>query len=157
MRCLHLGPASLAAPLFLSLLMSAENVKPNFTGAWRMDSVKSQVLDGRVVTLTIQDDSTKLDLVSTAQGKDAKEVTSKFACTTEKECEFDQGGYKAKVSLWYDGATLVILKTDGPKEDAVTKWKLHLTPDGNTLTLDVVHIDPDEKPETLVFTKKPTT
>jgi hypothetical protein len=54
----------------------------------------------------------------------------------------------------YNGAALVILKTDGPKEDAVTQWKLELSPDKHTLNVEYTHIDPADKTANLLFGKK---
>ena len=155
MRCSRLGLAAFVVPLLFPLLLSADSGRPNFSGAWQMDSAKSQVEDGRAVTLTIESISDKIKLVRVVREKDGKEVTSKFVCATSGgDCEFDEGDRKAKVSLWYDGNALIVLKTDGPKEDAVTQWKLQLTPDPNTLTIDLTHIDPTSKAETIVFSKK---
>ncbi len=84
-----------------------------------------------------------------------KEETSQFSCDVGgSQCDFDEAGRKAKVSLWYNGPALVILKTDGPKEDSVTQWKLDLSPDGKTLTVEFTHIEPNDKSESLVFDKK---
>ncbi|MGH9581731.1 MAG: hypothetical protein ACRD4O_02205, partial [Bryobacteraceae bacterium] len=59
----------------------------------------------------------------------------------------------AKVSLWYDGSALVILKTDGPSDDSVTQWRLALSANGKTLSVDLTHIVPQKSPEKLVFDK----
>jgi hypothetical protein len=155
MRCFRLALAALAAPLLLSLLVSADSGNPNFTGAWQMDTAKSQVVDGRLVTLTIENVSNKLKMVRVVKDKDGKEVTSQFVCGTGgAECEYDQGGQKAKVSVWYNGPALVILKTGGPKEDASDEWTMKLSPDTQTLTVALEHIDPTSKEETLVFSKQ---
>lgn len=155
MRYSRLRLAAFALPLFFLPVLSADSGRPNFVGAWQMDSAKSQVDDGRVVTLTIESVSDKIKLIRVVREKDGKEVTSKFVCATGGgDCEFDEGDRKAKVSLWYDGNALIVLKTDGPKEDAVTQWKMQLAPNPNTLTIDLTHIDPTSKAETIVFSKK---
>ena len=155
MRCSRSGLAALALPLLLPLVLSADSGRPDFSGAWQMNSAKSHVDDGRTVTLIIESVSDKIKLVRVVREKDGKEVTSKFVCATGgTDCEFDEGDRKAKVSLWYDGTALIVLKTDGPKEDAVTQWKLELAPNTKTLTIDLTHIDPSSKAETVVFSKK---
>ncbi|MGI9070362.1 MAG: hypothetical protein ACR2JB_03280 [Bryobacteraceae bacterium] len=78
MRCFSLAVAALAAPLLLPLLVSADPDNPNFTGAWQMDAAKSQVVDGRLVTLTIENVSNKLKMVRVVRDKDGKQVTSQF-------------------------------------------------------------------------------
>ncbi|MFL6352912.1 MAG: hypothetical protein ACJ74Z_13825 [Bryobacteraceae bacterium] len=155
MRCFRLAQAAFAAPLVLPLLMTGDSGNPNFTGAWQMNSAKSQVVDGRLVTLTIENVSNKLKLVRVVRDKDGKEVTSQFVCGTGgTECEYDEGGHKAKVSVWYNGPALVVLKTDGLKEDASDEWTMKLSPDTHTLTVALEHIDPTSKEETLVFSKQ---
>ncbi|MFL6351864.1 MAG: hypothetical protein ACJ74Z_08450 [Bryobacteraceae bacterium] len=155
MRSFHWALAGLAALLLLPSLVAADTGSPNFTGAWQMDAAKSQVLDGRLVTLTLESVSNKLKMVRVVKGKDGKEVTSQFVCGTGgTECEYDEGGHKAKVSVWYNGPALVVLKTEGLKEDASDEWTMKLSPDTHTLTVALEHIDPTSKEETLVFSKQ---
>jgi hypothetical protein len=139
-------------PLFCSLLLAQQSL--NFSGTWQLDEAKSQTSGQRNVTFTIEDNSPKIQFKRVVHESGGRDVVSQFDCQTGgKECEFDEAGHKAKVSLWYDGTALVILKTDGPKEDAVTQWRLALSADGKTLTVDLTHIDPSESPEKLVFDK----
>jgi hypothetical protein len=153
MACFRLALAVLAAPMF-SFIASAGNT-PNFSGTWELDAAKSPSAGGRTVTYTIHDASGKITFTRVVHESDGKEITSQFSCGTEgAQCDFDEGGHKAHVSLWFNGSALMILKTDGPKEDAVTQWKLELEPGGNSLKVDLEHIDPTEKPESLVFNKK---
>ena len=155
MRSVKLALALLAAPILFSSLLLADDSPPNFSGTWQLDSAKSPAAAGETVTLTIQDSSGKITFTRVAHEKDGKEVTSRFSCQTGgSQCEFDEGGHKAKVSLWYNGPALVILKTDGPKEDSVTQWKLQLSPDKHTLNVEFTHIEPNEKAEDLVFDKQ---
>jgi hypothetical protein len=154
MRCSRVALAALATPLVFPLLVSGDSGTPNFTGSWQMDAAKSQVIDGRLVTLTIETLSNKLKMVRVVRDKDGKEVTSRFVCGTGgTECEYDEGGHKAKVSVWYNGPALVVLKTEGLKEDASDEWTMKLSPDTHTLTVALEHIDPTSKEETLVFSK----
>jgi hypothetical protein len=146
--------AWLAGAVFASC-MFAQNQPHNLSGTWQLDTAKSQANQhDEKVTLTIQDHAHTIQFKRVVQEGGGKEVISQFTCQTGgKECDFDEGGHKAKVSLWYDGAALVILKTDGPKEDSVTQWRLELSPDGKTLDVDLTHIVPEENEEKLVFNK----
>lgn len=155
MACFRLALAVLAAPFVLPVICLAAAAPPNFSGTWELDSAKTPDAQGRTVTYTIQDASGKINFSRVVRDKDGKEITSQFTCETGGgQCDFNEGGYKAHVSLWYNGPALVILKTDGPKEDAVTQWKLQLDGDGKTLKVDLQHIDPTDKDETLIFDKK---
>ncbi len=154
MRCFRCAPVVLATCLLPSVLLSASPAAPNFTGTWQLDAAHSPAEEGRTITYDIQDASGKINFKRVVREKDGKEVTSQFSCATGgDQCDFDEGGRKAKVSLWYNGAALMVLKTDGPKEDSVTQWKLELSPDGKTLNVELSHIEPNDKAEDLVFKK----
>ncbi|HZQ52218.1 MAG TPA: hypothetical protein VFB14_08480 [Bryobacteraceae bacterium] len=158
MRSLYLALAVLAAPLIPASVFAGSSSPPNFSGSWQLDAAKSPQAGGRNITLNIQDNSGKIDFTRVVRDRDGKEVKSTFTCdTVGTQCVFDEGSHKAKVSLWYDGPALVILKTDGPKEDAVTQWRLEMAPDGNSLKVQFDHIDPTDKSETFVFDKKSPT
>ena len=153
MACFRRALAAIAAPLLMSVAFAAG--PPNFGGTWQLDAAKSPDAQGRTITYTIQNASGKINFTRVVRERDGKEVTSQFTCDTMgTQCDFDEGGHKAHVSLWFNGPALMIMKTDGPKEDAATQWKLELAPGGSTLKVDLEHIDPAEKPETLVFDKK---
>lgn len=49
-----------------------------FDGSWQMDTAKSHVSDGRVVTLAIATSDDGIKLTMTTVTTDAKEVTSEF-------------------------------------------------------------------------------
>jgi hypothetical protein len=141
--------------MFSTAVMPADSGNSDFAGSWQMDAQKSQVEDGRVVTLTIENVSNKIKLVRVIRDKEGKEARSQFVCAAGgAECDFDEAGNKAKVSVWYNGPALVMLKTAGPKEDASDEWTMKLSPDKRTLTVALEHIDPAAKDETLVFSKK---
>lgn len=154
---MKLAPALLAAPMLFSFLLLADDVPPNFSGTWQLDTAKSPETAGQAITLTIKDNSGKIDFTRVRHERDGKDITSRFSCATGgNQCEFEEGNSKAKVSLWYNGTALMILKTDGPKEDSVTQWKLELSPDKHTLNIELDHIEPTDKSENLVFDKKPS-
>lgn len=156
MRCSLVALAVLAAPLIAPSL-SAGADPPNFSGTWQLDGSKNEAASGQSIILTIQDASGKIKFNRVAREHDGREITSQFSCQTGgTQCDFDEGDHKAKVSLWYNGPALMILKTDGPKEDSVTQWKLELSPDGKNLNVDFTHIEPNDKSEKLVFEKKPS-
>ena len=63
------------------------------------------------------------------------------------------GGDKASVSVYYNGPVLVVIKTHGRKASLVEKQRLSLAPTGDSLVLEIMHIEPEGKAERLVFTK----
>jgi hypothetical protein len=128
---------------------------PKLSGTWQMDPAKSHVSDGRTVTLVIENVANKIKLNATIHSKDGHDTTTDFTCAPDgKECEFDEGGHKSKISMWFNGDSLNVAKTDGPPGDVVNEWKLEMSPDGKVLTLVVTHIEPNGPEETLVFDKK---
>lgn len=157
MRCLQVALAILAAPVFPSFVLLAGGASPNFSGTWELDPAKSERTEGQTMTVTIQNASGKISFERVVKDKDGKELKSQFSCEIGgNQCDFDENGHKAKVSLWFNGPALQMLKTDGPKEDAVVQWSLQLSPDGKTLNVELDHIDPVDKKQTLVFAKKGT-
>ncbi len=150
------GPIALAgigSLLLAATILMAQN--PNMTGSWEMDAAKSHVSDGRTVTLAIESMTNKLKVDSLIHDKAGKEVNADFTCAPDgKECEFNEGGHKSRVSMWFSGDSLNVAKTDGPAGDVVDEWKMQMSPDGKVLTLSITHIDPDGPAETLVFNKK---
>jgi hypothetical protein len=151
----RLGLVVFAAPLLVPFLLSADSATPpDFSGTWQMDPAQSKLSDSRVVSLTIQDASDKIKVVRVVRESGGKEITSQFVCPTNgSDCVFQEGDHKAKVSLWYVGPALMVLKTDGPKQDSIMQWKMQLDSASNKLTVALTHIEPSGSPETVVFTK----
>lgn len=155
MRSIPMVLALLAAPVFSSYLLAADDQPPDFSGTWQLNTSKSPGADIQAVTLTIADDSGKINYTRVVRERDGKEITSRFTCEANgSTCTYDEGGHKAKVSVWFDGSALVVLKTDGPKEDSVTQWKLQLAPDKTTMKVEFSHIEPSDKSLNLVFDKR---
>ena len=143
----------LAAPL---LIYASD--QPNFSGTWKLDPARSPGVNGATITLNIKDEAGKISYERFIKQADGKQEVVRFNCSPGgKDCDFDENGHKAKVSLWYNGPALIILKTGGPKEDATTERKLELSADGSTLKVQFTNLDLDKnsKPETLVFVKQP--
>ncbi len=148
-----LGAGAFVSFVLLSGLAAADNT--DFTGTWEMVPAKSQVPDGRTVTLVIETLAAKYKVTSTVHDKAGHEISTAFACGFGKECEFSEGNHKSKIMAWYDGPALTLCKTQGPEGDVSNEWKLELSPDKKTLTLTLQHMEPNGKDETLVFEKKP--
>ena len=151
--------SSVVLALFAAPLFVYASDQPNFSGTWKLDPAQSPDVHGAMITLTIKtDDAGKISYERLMKQTDGKQAVVRVTCSPGgKDCSLDENGQKAKVSLWYDGSALMILKTGGPKQDATTERRLELSPDGNTLKVQFTNLDLDSssKPETLVFTKQP--
>lgn len=157
MRRVYAALAFLAAPVLMSAMATATSGgAPDFTGNWRLDPAKSEPASAGTITLAIQDQAGgKIQYQRTLRETNGRETVLRFTCPADgSQCDFDEDGHKAKVSLWYDGSALVILKTEGRKEDETTERRLQLSADGRTLTVQFTNVAANGKPEKLVFTKE---
>jgi hypothetical protein len=141
--------------VFTAALLAAQ--QGVFDGTWQMDTAKSKVSDGRVVTLTIASADSGIKLTMKTQKKDGQETTSEFTSKLNgKAAEFDEGDHKSQITVWYNGPTLNASKESGPPDDVTSAWKFELAPDKATMTMTINHYEPAKDDETLVFTKKGT-
>ena len=85
---------------FLTFVLAAPTLlaadATNFTGTWEMDPAKSQVTDGRTVTLVIETLAATYKITSTVHEKGGQETSTQFACGFGKECEFSEGSHDRK-------------------------------------------------------------
>jgi hypothetical protein len=141
---LCVGLILLAFPLF-----GDEAARPSLNGTWLLDLEHSQI-HSRVpagVSWTIDQKDEQIHLVETGK----LEVT----CGTRgADCKTKEAGKPVTVSFWYNGGALVEMETEG-KGEAVTKKKMLLSEDGNSLIVEVTHILPEgHGPEKYVLTKQ---
>jgi len=141
------------ASLFVFALLAAPVVaqedRPNLTGTWQLDATKSELKSIKLngATWVIQEGDNAIHLTESDDGKGKK---LEFQCTTDgKECK--GGGDKTKASFWFNGAMLVEMETKG---DHVTRYRMSVSSDGKTMTVQSTHIVPqDDRNDTLVFAK----
>ncbi|HUA20450.1 MAG TPA: hypothetical protein VMB25_17000 [Bryobacteraceae bacterium] len=123
--------------------------KPNLSGTWKLDASKSQFHSEKVSgeTWTINEDD---ETINISESEDGSAKTVQLKCTTDgKECKVT--GEKATASFWYNGAMLVEMETRG---DHVVRYRMKLSSDGKTLTVDTTYITPQSPDDTLVFDKQ---
>jgi hypothetical protein len=77
---------------------------------------------------------------------------AEFACNLGKECEVKDAGRKIKVTLFFNGPKLVLLKTRG---EEVVKLRFGSVETGDALDLEVIPVSPDGKTETLHLKRLP--
>ena len=143
------------ASLFLAAADVSAQTQPKFDGTWQMDTAKSHVSDGRVLTITIAtlDDGIKMSLKT--RKTDGQESTAEFTSKLNgRACEMSEQGHTSKLTVWYDGPTLNACKENGPPNDVSSLWKFELSPDKQTMTMKISHYDPAADDETIVFVKK---
>ena len=123
--------------------------RPNLSGTWQFDNGKSEVHTEKVAAATwvISEDDSSIQITETEDA--GKKIEMK--CTTDgKNCKVS--GDKATTSFWYNGPMLVEMETRG---DHVTRYRMKLSDDGKTLTVDTTSIVPQStQDDVLVFRKQ---
>ncbi len=146
------GIKSVFVALAAAASLTASGV--DFTGHWQIDSSRSKLGPERTASLDVEQQGDKVTFVRQYQDHDGKSATARFTCVVgSNSCDYDENGHKAKVSLWYNGPELVILKTDGEKHDNTVEWHMKLADDGKTLNINREIIMPSDEKESLVFKK----
>jgi hypothetical protein len=129
---------------------AAAQDRPNLSGTWQIDSSKSELHGAQVASATwvIAEDDSSIQINESESGA-SKKVELK--CTTDgKDCKVI--GDKAKASFWFNGPILVEMETKG---DRVTRYRMKLSDDGKTLTVDTTSIVPQSaQDDVLVFRKQ---
>lgn len=124
--------------------------RPNLSGTWQFDSTQSQIHTVTIAgaTWVINEDDSSIQISESESGA-TKKVEMK--CTTDgKECKLS--GEKATASFWYNGPMLVEMESKG---DHVTRFRMKLSADGKTLTVDSTSIVPQStQNDVLVFKKQ---
>jgi hypothetical protein len=146
------GPILLTCSALVVLIfpLAAQDDRPNLSGTWQFDSSKSQLrtLTGASATWVIAEDDSSIQITESEYGPIKK---MELKCTTDgKECKIS--GAKAKASFWYNGAMLVEMESRG---EHVTRYRMKLSADGKTLTVDTTSIVPQStQDDVLVFQKQ---
>jgi len=98
---------------------------PDFSGNWVLDPSRSQNTNGETIQLTIQEPPGKMVYDRVLRKRNGKELHTKFTCASlSTPCDLEENGHRATVSLWFDGAALMMAKTGGEKQDATTSGGL---------------------------------
>lgn len=140
--------ACLAIALAAVPAQAQDEDRPSLKGTWQLDTSKSDVHLNKVSSATwvIDESDNSIHITETENGKSKK---TEMQCTTDgKECKFP-GDRRA--SFWYNGSTLVEMET---KNEHVTRFRMKVSNDGKTLTVEIMQIVPqNDKIDTLVFQK----
>jgi hypothetical protein len=140
--------AACSALAVLALPLGAQD-RPNLSGTWQFDNSKSELHSAKAPggTWVINEDDSSIQI--SESDADSKKVEMK--CTTDgKECKLT--GEKGTTSFWFNGPMLVEMETRG---DHVTRYRMKLSDDGKTLTVDTTSIVPQsQQDDKLVFHKQ---
>jgi hypothetical protein len=149
--------------VFCALVLSAaatlcgqQPAKPDFTGKWRLDAAGSQLnskIPATLVAVAIEQKTDKsIKISKTMRMPDGKENTMEFTCSLDgKDCEAkDCESRPFKVSLWFNGASLVEMDV---ADDSISKTTLALG-EAKKLAIDVSYISPKKDTDNLVFDKQ---
>jgi hypothetical protein len=141
--------AAFSALAVLSLPLGAQD-RPNLSGTWQFDSSKSELHTVKVAgaTWVINEDDSSIQISESEDGASRK---MELKCSTDgKECKL--AGEKGTASFWYNGPMLVEMETHG---DHVTRYRMTLSDDGKTLTVDTTSIVPQApQDDKMVFHKQ---
>lgn len=138
-----------SALAILTLPLAGQDDRPNLSGTWQFDSSQSQLhtLTVAGATWVISQDESSIQITESEGG--AGKTTERKCTTDGKECKI---GGKATASFWYNGPMLVEMESKG---DHVTRYRMKLSEDGKTLTVDTTSIVPkSSQDDVLVFRKQ---
>jgi hypothetical protein len=134
--------------LFAAPASAQDQERPSFSGTWQFDASKSEVHSSKISSATwaIEEGDNSIHISQTENGKSKK---TELQCTTDgKECKFPGD---RRDSFWFSGGMLVDMET---KNDHVIRYRMKISDDGKTLTVEVTPIVPQsDKIDTLVFQK----
>jgi hypothetical protein len=138
--------------VFGTAVACADESNPNMSGVWKLDPARSELdQTNKDLALVIEEKGQNIHIKET-RGPNPKEDVSEFTCgTMGKGCPMQDGADKATVSVYYNGPLLVVLKTHGRKGSLVEKQRLSLS--GDSLIVEIMHLEPESKAEKLVFFK----
>lgn len=142
----------LLAILVFAGVAGAQSARPDFTGTWKYDAGRSSLKHSKLPehTWKISPGPDKIQFAETAN-VDGKETSRTWECSTKgQECQLDEGGMQAKVSMFYNGAALMEFRTKG--ED-VSRRSYKLSGDGKSLEVDITYIAPERDSEKMVFAR----
>ena len=129
--------------------MGQNQERPIFSGTWQFDASKSDVHLSKITSASwvIEEADNSIHITQTENGKGKK---TELQCTTDgKECKFPGD---RRDSFWYTDGMLVDMET---KSDHVIRYRMKISGDGKTLTVEVTHVVPQTgKMDTMVFQKQ---
>lgn len=149
-RWMPRAAAALSLALFVAMPAGAQAGRPDFSGTWTLNVVRSDygpfppparridVVEHRDASLTV----TRRDVSNSGE-----ERVGKWACMTERaECTNTIGGTEMKSTIRWEETTLVVeTKTTYQGQEAFIQDRWTLSPDRRTLTISRQAVSPQGK------------
>jgi hypothetical protein len=145
----HAGISFICIFGLLAGAASGQQSRPDFSGKWQLNAEKSKLHSGKAscVNVTIEQKGASIHVVKTLKDGNGKESVEEFTCTTDgKDCN----AKSAKVSLWYDGGSLVELDV---ADGLVSKSSMTIGDGAKTISITVSYISPQAEADDLVLEK----
>ncbi len=150
MRCLSF--TLFAGTLLLTSSFPALASELNFSGTWQVNAAQSQTFEGAATKVVIDQQGNQISFKKWTRERDGQLEESSFTCAIGGvTCDYTEGKHHSKVSLWYDGSSLVMLKTDGPRDRETTERSFTLSSDGKSLTMQFSNVAGGNNKKKLVF------
>jgi acetyl esterase/lipase len=146
--------AFLAVLALAAAYVATATDRPALGGTWVLDPSQSDTGAAKIKaeTISISQQPEEVQLAQTVTTANGKEMVSRISCNTAGEaCKVQDHG-AAEVSFWYNGGMLVMSEIRG--NDRMVRRRLKPSGDGHTLVMEVIHIAPAQKTETLTFTRQ---
>lgn len=121
--------------------------RSKLSGTWQL---QSQAGNAPATVWMLEEQAAGVHLATT-EG-DQKKMD--FNCALGKECEVKDGGQKVKITLYFNGESLVALETRG---NDVVKRRFVAASQGDTMDMELIPVVPSGKTETLHFKRVATT
>jgi hypothetical protein len=134
--------------LTFALTAAADQVedRAKLSGTWQIENAS-----GKPVTWVIEQ---KADIAHFTNSEGDQKAAD-FECSTRgRECKMTDSGKDAKISMWFNGSSLIQMETKGSD---VTKRKFSVGPEGDKLSVEIIQIVPAGKTETFHFKRAQTT
>jgi len=120
--------------------LAAAQTSPAISGTWVLKKDPT-------VKLVVEQISDKIHV----QERKGDEVVTEYTCNTVgKDCEIQDEGHAAKVSVWFNGPKLIELKTKGSE---VTRRRFTPAADGHSLEVERSAMSADGKIEILAYSR----
>jgi hypothetical protein len=128
--------------------------RPDLSGTWKLDQAKAEPGQANKDFVLVFEQKEQNIQYKETRGPNPKGDVSSFSCDVlGKQCDMQDGGEKAKISVYYSGSTMVMMKVR--KNGSVEKRQLTESASGDSLVMEIIHVVPSGATEKFAFSKVP--